>query len=784
MRVRSVVCVALVASCGGWMPQTPPAAPKRVVSEASPNVVLITLDTVRADRLGSYGYAAALTDTIDKLAADGQRFSRAYSPLPLTIPSHGTMFTGRYPPSTGIRGNGQGMLEDPETTLAEVLQRAGWKTAASVAAFVTTRQWGFAQGFDTYFDDIPTDGENYWHGERTGDKVVDDAVRWVAEQQGDEPLFVWAHLYDAHFPFVAPEGYLEKAGQRPYDAEIAFVDDQVGRLVEAFAGEPTLFILAGDHGEGLGEHHELAHGLFVYDSTQHVPLILSGAGVAPGVVEEVVSLADITPTVLTRLGLELPSGLDGRAVPTGDPNRAVWVESWQLSDRFGLSPHAGVVKGRWKYIDTPRPELYDLLADPGETADVASAHAAEVADLKAALTAFGFKAPDAGSENLDPGVRAQLEAMGYVSSDRQPVADGPSPDPKDHTQLVIDIQRVERKTLLGEVAEATALLEDLIRRYPNVIEFRSRLASMYARQKRFEDARRVIEEALKIDPKSTSLRSSLAAHLASTGKFEEASRIFQQLAEEVPYMPRIRAMAVTALNQAKQGDLAVRLGENYLLDYPDDLPLLGVVGVLLVASNQTERGMEMVRRGATADTPEADVLYALAAEALSHRDLPGAADLLAREVAHHDGNLKAWFALARVSTQQRRWDEQLRAASRAVELFEREPEMHYLKVLALFNLDRFTEARLAVDAGLKVDPLHPDLLLMDANLLAKEGKREQGQARFEEAQAALKLRQEAELARAAAKPPAPPSLADNPLGIPIATEKDWAVGTIADEGPE
>jgi tetratricopeptide (TPR) repeat protein len=482
--------------------------------------------------------------------------------------------------------------------------------------------------------------------------------------------------------------------------------------------------------------------------------------------------------------LELPSGIDGRAVPTGDPERAVWVESWQLSDRFGLAPHAGVVKGRWKYIDTPRPELYDLLADPGETTDVAASHAAEVADLKAALTAFGFQAPDSGTENLDPGVRAQLEALGYASSDRQPVAEGPPPDPKDHTQLVIDIQRVERKTLLGEVAQATALLEDLIRRYPNVIEFRSRLASTYARQKRFEDARRVIEEALKIDPKSTALRSSLAAHLASTGKFDEASRIFQQLAEEVPYMPRIRAMAVTALNQAAKGDLALRLGENYLLDYPDDVPLLGVVGVLLVASNQTERGMAMIRRGATADVPEADVLYALAAEALSQRDLGGASELLAREVEHHDGNVKAWFALARVSMHQARWDEQLRAASRAIELYEREPEMHYLKVLALFNLQRYPEARAAVDAGLKIDALHPDLLLMDANLLAKEGKREQGQARFEEAQAALKLRKEAEIARAATRPPQPPSLADNPLGIPMTTDADWATGTISDEGPE
>jgi arylsulfatase A-like enzyme len=364
------IFLTLPAGCDG--DAKAPAAAKAPKPEDLPDVVLVTLDTTRADRIGAYGYAKARTDTIDALAARGTRFNNAYSPMPLTIPAHATMMTGLLPFHHNIRANGDNVLAPSFLTLAEHLHEAGYSTAASVAAFVTTRQWGFSQGFDAYYDSMP-EGEdadkNFWHTERPGNAVVDDALGWLAVQPGDKPVFLWVHLYDPHFPYVPKEPYTESMADRPYDAEIAFVDDQVGRLVDAFADRKVLWALVADHGEGLGEHGEMTHGLFNYNATQHVPFILAGEGISAGVQEEPVSTADVMPSILAALGLPVPDGLDGKAQP-GKAD-APYAESYQLADRFKIAPHRMVVDGNLKLIDTPRPELYDVAADPHERNNLA-----------------------------------------------------------------------------------------------------------------------------------------------------------------------------------------------------------------------------------------------------------------------------------------------------------------------------------------------------------------------------------------------------------------------------
>lgn len=716
------------------------------VAARRPNVVMITLDTTRADRIGSYGYTRARTDTLDALAAAGRRYARAYSPLPLTIPTHSTMFTGKNPPTHGIRSNGGGVLVEAHTTLAEILKEAGYATAASVSAFVTTRQWGFAQGFDAYFDEIPEGKENFWHQERRADAVIDDALAWKATQDGTKPLFLWMHLYDAHHPYAPPEGYVDPAEPRPYDGEIAYVDDQVQRVVEAFAGTDTLFILAGDHGEGLGDHDEGTHGIFVYDATQHVPFILSGAGIAPEVVEQPVGLVDLLPTVLHHLDLPVPEGVEGQVRPAPEP-RAVYLESWQLAQRFALSPHLAVVHGPYKLIDTPRPELYDLLADPGERNDLSVADPARaapiVADLRARLAAFAYAPPSAAGEGADPAVSAELAALGYVDGAQPIDPDAILPDPKDHLAMLRVVQRGERHGEGADGPEALAVATRLAKNYPNVIEFKTRLATMLGRLGRNDEATALVDEGLEIVPDHPGLLSFKGAQLAQAGRFVDAAEVFARVAEAQPYSPRMRAQAVGAWRHGGKAELALERALSWRQAYPEDKHLAGAIGVLLAEAGRRAEAQPLLEEGAQADPPEAEVSWYLAVNEIARAQYGGAVEHLKREIEHHPGHVRAAFVLARLGLRLKQWETQLQGAEAVLTFTTSPAEAWYLKVLALFNLQRFPEAREAVRKGLEVDPVHPDLLLMDANLLAKEGRKDEGKARFEQAKVALAKRQAA-----------------------------------------
>lgn len=713
--------------------------------EGLPDVVLVTVDTTRADRIGAYGYDKAITPNLDALAGRGRRYDRAYSPLPLTIPAHASLFTGKYPPALGIRSNGAGRLEEAETTLAERMKAAGYRTAGSVAAFVTTRTWGFDQGFDAYFDNIDVGGGNFWHAERPGAAVVDDALAWKKAQPTDRPLFLWVHLYDAHFPYFPPEPFAKQQEGRPYDGEIAYLDHQIGRLFEAFDKDKTVFVVVGDHGESLGDHGELTHGLFTYDATQRVPYLMAGPGVSTEVVAEPVSLVDVTPTLLSVLKLDVPTDVHGRVAP-GSPEKPVYLESWQLAQRFGLAPHVTVVSGAEKLIATPRPEVYGL-GDPGELTDLAGKIPPErLAELQAALAAFGF-APPGDAPQVDPESAMQLAALGYVEGRLDPSAIATLPDPKDHLKLVRRAQTSERHLLVGDVKKGTEILEELVKEYPKVVELKNRLAMAYGRMNRNEDARRLIDECILLDPDNLLLQVSKGTYLANAGKYDEAAVIFRKAAEALPYAPRLRAMAVAALRDGKHQQEALDLGLLWLEDHPDDSSLAGLVGVMLIGARQPDRAMPWIEVGARGQHPEYDVSFFHAAALLARGDLEGARRSLAREVEFYPGNLKAGFSLANVLGMSKDYEAQVKELERLLQRAPKNAELHYKKTLALFNLKRYDQARAAVDAGLALAPEHPQLVLMDANLLAKEGKREVGAQRFALAQQ-LKERFDAEAAKA------------------------------------
>jgi arylsulfatase A-like enzyme len=356
---------ALVVCCSTGFAACNPSPP-------AISVLLVTLDTTRADHLGSYGAARARTPNLDALAAEGIRYEHAYSPAPITLPAHASLLTGLYPFEHRVRDNGDFPLSDRAQTLAEVLQRHGYRTGAVVAAFVLDRRFGLAQGFDSYDDVIleqRTSG-SFGFAERQAPAVTDAALAWLSDQPPDRPYFLWVHYFDPHAGYEPHSNDSEFFGLPPYDAEISFADREIGRLLgrlsESGRDAETLVVTAADHGEGLWEHGEISHGYFVYDSTLRAALILrlpdrAHAGTA---IAAPVSLVDVFPTVLERLGIP-PCDVSGVALPLAEPDagaalRSIYFENYAVAYSFGLSPLRGIVRGRDKWIEAPRPERYDL----------------------------------------------------------------------------------------------------------------------------------------------------------------------------------------------------------------------------------------------------------------------------------------------------------------------------------------------------------------------------------------------------------------------------------------
>ncbi|PYV00959.1 MAG: hypothetical protein DMG26_14545 [Acidobacteria bacterium] len=347
---------------------------------AKPNVVVITIDTLRADHLGCYGYSRIETPNLDALARLGARFTQAYTPVPITLPAHTAIFTGSFPMATGMHDFSGNKLPANGATLAKVLRDNGYTTAAFIGAAVLDSRFGLNQGFETYFDHFDfsrLDETNLDLTERRGDLVMDEALGWL--KQAPRPFLLWIHLYDPHFPYTPPEPYASRYRTHLYDGEIAFADAQVGRLL-SFLKQRGLFdhsviALAGDHGEGLGEHGEKTHGFFIYNSTLHVPLILKVPGAAPRVVAEDVSLVDAMPTLLQELKLPIPASVQGRSLlglilgrqgPTAARPSELYAETYLPLLHFRWGQLRGLESGGWQYIDAPRPELYDVRSDPRE----------------------------------------------------------------------------------------------------------------------------------------------------------------------------------------------------------------------------------------------------------------------------------------------------------------------------------------------------------------------------------------------------------------------------------
>ncbi len=537
-----------------WLALRPSSDPRQAVRRHwaergvdRPNVVLVTLDTTRADRLGCYGYAPARTPNLDALAREGVLFAQAASTSPLTQPAHSSILTGMYPTHHGVRVNGSTALGSDQTTLAEALAAGDYETGAFVGAFVLDGRWGLDQGFGVYDDRF--DLEKHKHldlggVQRPADKVVDAALAWMEDHHRRSPFLAWIHLYDPHTPYEPPEPFRSEYGPAGpaglYDGEIAFTDQQVGRITawlhDRGLEEKTVVVVIGDHGEGLGSHGEGTHGYFVYDYAQRVPFLVKTplAGLRGLRVEAQVSAVDVFPTVLDLIGLEPTADVHGRSLlpvmfdPASAPEVVAYGESMTPNLQFGWGSLHFVRSPRYKLIKAPRPELYDLSADPGETTNLYERQRAVARDLMETLealmerTARGAPAPE--SANLDEETLERLSALGYIGAPVAPKTGDPArplADPKDKLAVFAAVQQAGERIVSDDYAGAAAALESALREDPRMPQALLMLATAYSEMGRVAEAKARFDTVLQDDPGSVQALVGMAGLLMREGRDDD-----------------------------------------------------------------------------------------------------------------------------------------------------------------------------------------------------------------------------------------------------------------------
>jgi arylsulfatase A-like enzyme/Flp pilus assembly protein TadD len=538
--VAAVAAAALaVAWRQGALPRwARPAAPR--------NLLVVTIDTLRADRVGSYGHAAARTPRLDALAAAGLRFERAATVTPLTLPAHSSLFTGAFPARHGVRDNGGYYLGDAHTTLAEVLRDRGFRTGGFVSSFVLDSRWGISQGFDRYFDDFDFSKVRPAAGmdaiQRPGGETVDAALAWLGEDRA-RPFFLWVHLYDPHTPYAAPPDWaarFPRTLQGAYDAEIAFADAQLGRLLDALGGRArdTVIAVLGDHGEMLGEHGEQTHGFFVYDAAVRIPMVVAGPGVPARVVSDQVRIVDLMPTVLELLGAPAPAGVQGVSLMPAARGQRLGLlalsESWYPRFHYGWSELVAIQDERFKLIRAPRRELYDVGRDPGERADLAASEPARADALARALEQFvariGEADAPAAPQSVDPETAERLEALGYLGGavSARHLEDRPRGDPKDKVHLYNLLKQASTAAADGDPVRAIESARRALAEDPEILEGHMLLGNFLVRAGRREEALAAYRRALALDPDHLESTFRLAVAYKELGRLADARVGFER----------------------------------------------------------------------------------------------------------------------------------------------------------------------------------------------------------------------------------------------------------------
>ena len=664
-RLAPIFLPLLFYACGASRPGI--GALPRGVHAADLDLIVVTLDTTRADRLGCYGAKDVATPALDGMAARGVRFAAAVSPMPLTLPAHGTLFTGLLPGAHGVRDNGGYKLSPDLVTLAEVLKGRGFATGGFVSAFVLDHRWGIAQGFDRYYDDFDLkQQEKLSMGDiqRPGNETLDHALEWI-RGVADRRFFAWVHLYDPHAPYEPPEPFRSRYAGRPYDGEIAWTDSLVARLFGELERmglkRKTVIAVLADHGESLGEHGEQGHGYFVYEPVAHIPFLLETPydGTRGRVVEEVVRSIDVAPTLLDLLGIA--GGLKGTGssvVPLigGKASRPGegYTESYYPRLHYGWSELRAVRTKRWHFIEAPKPELYDLDADPSESVNLAARELSVLERMREALAGFERdSAPTIAATapvEEDEETLRRLASLGYVGGSA--ADDGRSfrelPDPKDRLDVYDRMGRIRGLLKDGHEEEAIPMLTAVLAEAPEVVDAYYSLGNCYAKKHDWPKAASYYKEALARRPDHDYAMIGLADTLVAEGKIDDAIAGYRHFLASDPTNAQILyKLAQVQLDDGRDGDAAASFRATLAAEPATARAEVGL-GVIAFRAKDDREAKAALARALAIDPKARWARYNQALIAESEGDAPRAITEYRAEIDSYPDAYKALFNLGRL----------------------------------------------------------------------------------------------------------------------------------------
>lgn len=677
-RWAQIALIALSGTGPAWGAGAPPPEDGK-----PPSIILISIDTLRADRLGCYGYKRIRTPHIDALTAGGTQFQAIESPVPLTFPAHVSLFTSTYPFFNGIEDNGEA-LSSKFVTLAAVLKSHGYQTAAVVGGFVLDRRFGLNKGFDHYdstFNVHHEQSSDPGDIKRLGADVVVTATNWL-KGNSHQPFFLFVHLYDLHTPYNLPATYRSRFGSS-YDGELQYIDEQVGVLCDYLRKsglfDKSLVVLTSDHGESLGEHGEKNHGYFIYQSSMWLPLIMhwpAGSGAQPAQVAEPASLMDVAPTILQFVGIPPPPEFQGRSllellhVASPNPEREIYSESLYAHNHFGCSSLRSLRVGRYKYIQAPKPELYDLAADPHETTNIYTQHQSLglASGERLAGLRSRFRADHPGAAKaLDPETVARLGSLGYVALSSQH-SDSPESgaDPKDRIADFESYGQAIGLAATGQVSESNALLSHLLELHPELFDLRMNLGLNDQRQQMPDAAAREFQQVLKADPLNIQAHFNLGLSFFELHQMEGAEKELQAALAIAPYYTHAQQLLGTIMLQ--QGDY-IHAREQFahiLIIDPNDYGAHYNLGALAMLEGDWAAGEQHLEAALGIDPNDADAHNLLGSLYLRKGDLDKAALELRQAIRLRPQFAGAHFNLGLVFEKQHRDEEAAREYRQAL----------------------------------------------------------------------------------------------------------------------
>lgn len=696
------------------------------------NYILITVDTLRADRIHCYGFPYVETPTMDLFASKGVLFEKCIAQTPLTLPSHTSLLTGTNPLFHGVRDNGGFLVPQELITLAEVFKEKDYQTSAFVASYVLDSKWGLNQGFDYYFDKF--DLSKYktislGNVQRRGDEVIDEALKWF-DLHKQEQFFSWIHLYDPHTPYEPPSPFSEKYPNRPYLGEIAYTDSLLGRLwgylEQNNLTDNTILVFASDHGESLGEHEESTHGFFIYQEGIHVPLIF----VTPfkglqGIRRSgVVALVDIMPTILEMDGEVIPPQIQGRSLlplffdEDGNEESFAYAETYYPRLHYGWSDLKSIQEGRFKLIIAPELELYDLIDDPDEKTNLVSTFPEETRRLMRTAEQYieesSQGAFDIDYHHIDEETRQKLAALGYIGtfSDQSSVDEGRLGNPKEKIVIFNQLSRTKELMLEEKYEEAVALINQIIEEDPDVIDAYFTLGNLYFKKREFDKALNSFLQVLDKRPGDAFTIINISNSYMGMGEIEEADKFVMSVIDSIPPDSQLYYVLGNIKNLKEDHEEAIKYYKECIKLNPSSASAYSALGGVYVVQKRFDDAEQYLQKANEINPEMRNLHYNMALLHEEKGEMTEAADEYKQELENVPHSFKACFNLSRVYRMMGDVLEEEKYLNKTIEHNPNFPMSYfYLARIYVNRGERYEEAVSLVEKGIELKPKNEDLPL-------------------------------------------------------------------------